>query len=373
MAIQAGFVGLPNVGKSTLFNALTKSSVPAENFPFCTIDPHVAIAEVPDDRLPKLAASFGSQKQIPTTVQFVDIAGLVKGAAAGQGLGNQFLSHIMEVDLVLHVLRCFEDGNIMHVNDTINPIDDFETIVAELFLKDLESLTKREEKMGALRKKNAANAALVKELDAEKALIEALKKDVDSTDLRKVYEKVTAAREQGIQTVPLLTGKKYLIVANVGENELSDEAYKNNPHYQAVVAKFGADMVIPVSAKIEADLAGLSAEEAAEFIETLGIKESGLASIIRRTYAQLGLITFFTCGPKEAHAWSIKRGTKVPQAAGEIHSDLERGFICAEVYNAKDLFELGTEQQIKVSGKMRTEGKEYIVQDGDLLNIKFNV
>ncbi len=373
MAIQAGFVGLPNVGKSTLFNALTKSSVPAENFPFCTIDPHVAIAEVPDERLPKLMEYFGSKKTIPTTMQFVDIAGLVKGAAAGQGLGNQFLSHIMEVDLVLHVLRCFEDDNIIHVHDTINPLDDFETIIAELFLKDLESLERRQEKTVALKKKNAAQVTLVKELESEQKLIDAIKKAIDAMDVAAVYRLVDDARMQGIKTVPLLTGKKYLIVANVSENEMSEQGYQNNASYQSLVKRCGAEMVIPVSAKIESDLAALSDEEASEFKETLGIVESGLETIIRRTYAALGLITFFTCGPQEAHAWSIKRGTKVPAAAGEIHSDLERGFICAEVYNAADLFALGSEQQVKVAGKLRTEGKEYIVQDGDLLNIRFNV
>jgi GTP-binding protein YchF len=373
MAIQAGFVGLPNVGKSTLFNALTKSSVPAENFPFCTIDPHVAIAEVPDERLPRLAEIFGSEKLIPTTMQFVDIAGLVKGAAAGQGLGNQFLSHIMEVDLVLHVLRCFSDSNIMHVNDQINPLDDFEVIVSELFLKDLESLEKRQEKMVGLRKKNSSNASLVKELDLEQELINKIKKAIDLMDVEQVYRLVIEAKANGISTVPLLTGKQYLIIANISEDELTAGTYQNNPLFKSLIERFGVAKVIPVSAKIESDLAALSKEEALEFKETLGLTESGLESIIRQTYATLGLITFFTCGPKEAHAWSIKVGTKVPQAAGEIHSDLERGFICAEVYNAQDLFLLKTEQQVKVSGKLRTEGKEYIVQDGDLLNIRFNV
>ncbi|PCI74374.1 redox-regulated ATPase YchF [Candidatus Dependentiae bacterium] len=373
MAIQAGFVGLPNVGKSTLFNALTKSGVPAENFPFCTIDPHTAIAEVPDDRLNKLAAIFESQKTIPTVMQFVDIAGLVKGAADGEGLGNKFLSHIMEVNLVIHVLRCFEDDNIMHVNDSIDPLSDFDTIVAELFLKDLESLEKRQEKILNLKKKNASNQSIVKELQAETLLIDAIKKAVDQTDLSTVYKLVLEAKEQDITTVPLLTGKKYLLVANVAEEEMSDEAYKQNKWYQSLVERFGEAMVIPVSAKIESELAELSDEEIVEFKETLGIKESGLETIVRKTYDALGLITFFTCGPKEAHAWSLKKETKVPAAAGEIHSDLERGFICAEVYNAQDLFELKSEQQVKTAGRLRTEGKEYIVQDGDLLNVRFNV
>ncbi|NDD55283.1 YchF family ATPase [bacterium] len=265
MAIQAGLVGLPNVGKSTLFNALTKSSIPAENYPFCTVDPHTAITYVPDERLGKLAAIFKSQKLIPTTVQFVDIAGLVKGAAEGEGLGNQFLSHIMEVDLVLHVLRCFDDPNILHVHNKVSPLDDFEVIVAELMLKDLDAVAKREERVQSFIK------------------------------------------------------------------------------------------------------------SATDMMSSLGITERGLNNIIASAYSHLGLITFFTCGPKEAHAWSIKRNTPVPRAAGEIHSDLERGFICAEVYSCHDLFAAGSEAQLKATGKLRTEGKEYIVQDGDLLNIKFNV
>ena len=376
MAIQAGFVGLPNVGKSTIFNALTKSSIPAENYPFCTIDPHVAITNVPDLRLDKLAQIFGSQKLIPTTVQFVDIAGLVKGAAQGEGLGNQFLSNVMNVDLILHVVRCFEDDNVIHVHNEINPLDDFEVICAELMLKDLESIEKREEKINS-QLKSAKNRNLssqeIKELEGEKDLVLKVKQALQAGKDEKVQALVKQYKAENIQTVPLLSGKNFLIIANLSEDDFASREYLNNKYYQMLVGKFGKDCIIPVSAKIEGELSQLSDEEKAEMLESLDIEESGLDNIIKKAYENLGLIAFFTCGPKEAHAWSIEKNTKVPVAAGTIHSDMERGFICAEVYDCEDLFVAGSEAKLKTIGKIRTEGKEYTVQDGDCMLVRFNV
>jgi len=376
MAIQAGLVGLPNVGKSTLFNALTKSSVPAENYPFCTIDPHLAITEVPDPRLDKLMEIFKSGKKLPVTVKFVDIAGLVKGASKGEGLGNQFLSHIAEVDLILHVLRCFDDKNIVHVNNNFDPIDDFEVICAELMLKDLENMDKREDKfIKSIKsaKVKAGNSQEVEKLEKEYEYFKKLKIALNEGNLEEIQKITVAAKADGFSSISPVSGKNFLIIANVSEDDFSNKNYENNPLYKKLITRFGEEKVIAVSAKIESEIAQLPQEEAAEFIESLGIVESGLSNIIKKSYNALGLITFFTCGPKEAHAWSIVKGTKVPQAAGEIHSDLERGFICAEVYNCEDIFKSGSEQKLKAEGKLRTEGKTYIVQDGDLLNIKFNV
>lgn len=370
MSIKAGLVGLPNVGKSTLFNALTKSSVPAENYPFCTIDPHLAITNVPDKQLEELVTIFGSKKTIPATVSFVDIAGLVKGAASGEGLGNQFLSHIRDTDLILHVLRCFEDPNIISSRVDVDPLEDYEIIVTELMLRDIDSVGKRLEKITHQLKSLQNKPAEKKEHEEEQALLVQVQKALDIPDVHKVRALI---KEASVPTIPLLSAKPFLIIANVSEQMLEDNAYKSVPAYMQLIKTFGQASVIPISAKLEYEVSQLSDEEAAIIMGMYNLTDRGLDTIIQLTYRNLGLITFFTCGPKEAHAWPIRKGVTVRKAAGEIHSDLERGFICAEVYNIKDLRIGGSEQKLRETGKIRTEGQDYVVQDGDILNIKFNV
>lgn len=368
MGIKAGLVGLPNVGKSTLFNALTKSCIPMENYPFCTIDPHEAITQVPDERLASLKNLYNSDKIIPATVTFVDIAGLVKGAATGEGLGNQFLSHIREVDLILHVLRCFEDPNIVRSTD-IDPISDFDIITAELMLKDIESIDKRIPKIEKSLK-GKLTAAEQKSFQEELQLLKDLHILLEKGDIIAVRQR---AHNANLTANPLLSTKKFLIIANVAESELENNAYKNNKHYQALVNHFGNDIVIPVSARAEYELTQLNQTDSQEFMDMLGITEPSLNIIIRKTYENLNLITFFTCGPREIHAWPIPKNTPIRQASGEIHSDLERGFICAETFNYSDLVALKSETAIKSAGKMRIEGQHYIVADGDIIHVRFNV
>lgn len=368
MSIKAGLVGLPNVGKSTLFNALTKSSIPMENYPFCTIDPHVAITEVPDVRLEQLKKIYNSIKIIPATVTFVDIAGLVKGAASGEGLGNQFLSNIREVDLILHVLRCFEDPAIIRSTD-IDPLNDFEIIMAELMLKDIEAIDKRIPKVEKLLKGKLTGAeekALKEELDLLKTIRIAFEQG-NSQEAKNIVKK------SSIQTIPLLSTKNFLIIANIAEKELENEEYRNNKHYQALVNHFGSEYIIPISARVEYELTQMEPTESGEFMDMMGIAEPSLDIVIKKTYDNLGLITFFTCGPKEIHAWPVRKGITIRQAAGEIHTDLERGFICSETFNYHDLLTLKSENAIKTAGKLRIEGQNYLVQDGDIVHIRFNV
>lgn len=369
MSIKAGLVGLPNVGKSTLFNALTKSSIPMENYPFCTIDPHVAITEVPDTRIEHLKAIYNSGKIIPATVTFVDIAGLVKGAATGEGLGNQFLGNIAQVDLILHVLRCFEDPGIIRSTE-VDPINDFEVIMAELMLKDIEAIDKRVPKIEKTLKGKLSGAE-EKSCHDELTLLKNIRLALEQGDAKKAKSFLIQAAH--VETTPLLSTKNFLVIANIGEGELEDKQYLQNKHYQALVNYFGAQCVVPISARVEYELSTMDPANAQEFMEMLGILQSGLDIIIKKTYDNLGLITFFTCGPKEIHAWPIRKGTTIRQAGGEIHSDIERGFICSETFSYDDIMMHKTEAAIKIAGKMRIEGQHYLVQDGDIVHIRFNV
>lgn len=366
MGFACGIVGLPNVGKSTLFNALTATqAAESANYPFCTIEPNVGKVSVPDDRLYKLAELAGSQKIIPTQLEFVDIAGLVRGASQGEGLGNQFLGHIREVDAIIHVLRCFEDEDITHVEGSVDPIRDLETIELELILSDLESLNKR---LPGLEKKSRSGDKAAKES------IEII------SNLIKILEDGKPARKfdfsnydpQVVKSLQLLTTKKVLYVANV----LETDASSGNKYTKLVAdyaAKEGAESVV-ISSKIESEIATLSSEDdKKDFLESLGLTETGLSKIIRLGYNLLGLISFFTVGPKEAHAWTVKKGSLAPQAAGAIHTDFEKGFIRAETISYNDYILYKGEAGAKESGKMRLEGKDYLVQDGDIFHFRFNV
>ena len=363
MGLNIGIVGLPNAGKSTIFNALTASQVPAEAFPFCTIDPSTGVVPVPDARLERITALYKPEKVTPTIVEFVDIAGLVKNASQGEGLGNKFLSHIREVDAIAHVVRCFEDPNVTHVYGKIDPREDIEIINTELILADLDAVNKRLDKEKKVSRSND------KRLLANVALLEQLKETLDSGKPARIIVPEKEEDKKYLKELFLLTSKPILYVAN------TDEQHSHSERLEAVrkIAAEEKTDCVELCGKLEAEIAQLSAEEKKEFLKEMGLTEPGLNRLSRAGYHILNLITFFTAGPKEVHAWTVHRGAKAPQAAGVIHTDFEKGFIRAETFSFADLDKLESEAAIKSAGKYRSEGKEYLVQDGDMMLFRFNV
>lgn len=365
--MKLGIVGLPNVGKSTLFNSLTKAGAESANYPFCTIDPNVGVVAVPDERLKLLGDLYHSKKVTPAVIEFVDIAGLVKGASKGEGLGNQFLSNIREVDAIVHVVRCFEDSNVVHVDGSVNPLRDIETINLELIFSDLEILERRIAKV-------AKGARMDKEQAKELAMLERVKERLEDGKLAIGFETEGEDEEEYFKNLNLLTAKPVIYAANVGEEDLANDG-ADNAGVQAVreYAKETGSEVFAICAQIEEEISELDDEERQMFLDDLGLKESGLEKLIRASYHLLGLMSFLTSGEDETRAWTIKQGTKAPQAAGKIHTDFERGFIKAEVVNYKDLLENGSLAAAREKGLVRMEGKEYVVQDGDVILFRFNV
>ncbi len=365
--MKLGIVGLPNVGKSTLFNSLTKAGAESANYPFCTIDPNVGIVAVPDERLKLLGDMYHSKKVTPAVIEFVDIAGRVKGASMGQGLGNQFLRNIREVDAVVHVVRCFEDSNVVHVDGSIDPLRDIETINLELIFSDMEILDRRIAKTGKA-------ARMDKSLAKEAALLESLKAHLEEGKLAASYVTEDEDEKALLDSYNLLTYKPVIFAANVGEEDLADDGASNQGvnRVREFASENGSE-VFAICAQIEQEISELDDEEKAMFLEDLGLKESGLEKLIRASYRLLGLMSFLTAGEDETRAWTIKIGTKAPQAAGKIHTDFERGFIKAEVVNYKDLLEQGSLAAAREKGLVGMEGKDYVVKDGDVILFRFNV